>query len=180
MTRMTDRFGMSRTRPTLVALAVGALILTGTGATSAATRAAATTAVTNPAQITFADAAGSAGPAQPIPGATSGGTLNVLQQDTFGHLDPAQIYVNNQAQLAALVDRGLTTYRLDNSGAYSVVGDLATDSGRMSDGGKTWSYTLKDGVKWEDGTPITSADIRQSVERLFAPFITSGPTYLQQ
>ncbi|WP_441246989.1 ABC transporter substrate-binding protein [Kitasatospora sp. McL0602] len=179
MTRMTDMYGMSRTRPTLVAVAVGSLLLAGTAATAQAATGGQSTA-TPSTQVTFADATGSTGPAQPIPGATGGGTLNVLQQDTFGHLDPAQVYVNNQAQLATLIDRGLTTYRLDNSGAYSVVGDLATDSGRMSDGGRTWTYTLKTGIRWEDGTPITAADIRQSVERLFAPFVTSGPTYLQQ
>ncbi|WP_344465452.1 ABC transporter substrate-binding protein [Kitasatospora kazusensis] len=179
MTRMNDMFRTARSRSTLAALAVGSLILTCTAAGTSAT-AAAQDALANPAQITFADAAGSTGPAQPIPGATGGGTLNVLQQDTFGHLDPAQVYVNNQAQLATLLDRGLTTYKLDNAGAYSVVGDLATDSGRMTDGGRTWTYTLKNGIRWEDGTPITSADIRQSVERLFAPFITNGPTYLQR
>ncbi|GAA2144708.1 ABC transporter substrate-binding protein [Kitasatospora kazusensis] len=176
---MNDMFRTARSRSTLAALAVGSLILTCTAAGTSAT-AAAQDALANPAQITFADAAGSTGPAQPIPGATGGGTLNVLQQDTFGHLDPAQVYVNNQAQLATLLDRGLTTYKLDNAGAYSVVGDLATDSGRMTDGGRTWTYTLKNGIRWEDGTPITSADIRQSVERLFAPFITNGPTYLQR
>lgn len=190
MIRTTNRPGQSgtgtRTRSALVALVAGSLILTGTAAGTSAAAAAvqapasARAAVTDPAQITFADAAGSAGPAQPVPGATGGGTLNILQLDTFGHLDPGQIYVNNQAQLATLLYRGLTTYKLDDAGAYSVVGDLATDSGRMSDGGRTWTYTLKAGVEWEDGTPITATDIRHSVERLFAPFITSGPTYLQQ
>ncbi|MEV6209034.1 ABC transporter substrate-binding protein [Kitasatospora sp. NPDC051914] len=173
----------SSARIALVAVTAGSLILTGgTAATAAAgaqTGPSVQAAGTDPAGITFADAAGSTGPAQPIPGAIGGGTLNVLQQDTFGHLDPAQIRVNNQAQLATLIHRGLTTYRLDNAGAYTLVGDLATDSGRMTDGGKTWTYTLKDGIRWEDGTPITSADIRQSVERLFAPFVTNGPTYLQ-
>ncbi|MFE9253861.1 ABC transporter substrate-binding protein [Streptomyces sp. NPDC006879] len=169
----------------MVALAAGSLILTGTAAGTSA-KAASTAAVSAQAaqadssQIPFADVAGSTGPAQEVPGAVSGGTVNILQRDTFGHLDPAQVYVNNQAQLATLLHRGLTTYKLDNTGSYSVVGDLATDSGQISDGGKTWTYTLKDGVKWEDGTPITSTDIRHSIERLFAPFIDSGPTYLQQ
>ncbi|MFD8596707.1 ABC transporter substrate-binding protein [Kitasatospora sp. NPDC059646] len=174
------------TRSALAAAVAASLLLTATVTTTAAAASTDGAAGANggggtatPGQIVFADAAGSTGPAQPVPGASSGGTLNVLQQDTFGHLDPAQVRVNNQAQLATLIDRGLTTYRLDNAGNYSVVGDLATDSGRMSDGGRTWTYTLKSGIRWEDGTPITSADIRQSVERLFAPFVTNGPTYLQ-
>ena len=32
-----------------------------------------------------------------------------------------------------------------------LVPDLATDTGTTSDGGKTWKFTLKDGVKWQDG-----------------------------
>ncbi|MFD2353445.1 ABC transporter substrate-binding protein [Nonomuraea ferruginea] len=50
----------------------------------------------------------------------------------------------------------------------------------MSDGGKTWTFTLKDGVKWQDGTPITSEDVKWTIERMFAPFITQGPAYIQQ
>ena len=30
----------------------------------------------------------------------------------------------------------------------------------MADGGKTWSFTLKDGVKWEDGSDVTVDDVR--------------------
>jgi peptide/nickel transport system substrate-binding protein len=131
-------------------------------------------------QITFADTAGSTGPADPVAGATTGGTLNILQRDTFAHLDPAQVYVNDQGMLQELISRGLTTYRMNSKGKYSVVGDLATNSGEQSDGGKTWKFTLKDNVKWQDGKAVSSADIRQSVERLFASYITSGPIYLQQ
>ena len=31
--------------------------------------------------------------------------------------------------------------------------DLATTLGKASDGNKTWTYTLRDGLKYEDGTP---------------------------
>src|SRR5690606_40616750 len=63
---------------------------------------------------------------------------------------------------------------------YQLVGDLATDPGTPSDGGKTWTFTLKDGVKWQDGSPITSEDVKWTIERLFAPHITYGPAYIQQ
>ena len=34
-----------------------------------------------------------------------------------------------------------------------------------SDDGKTWTYKLRTGVKFEDGTPVTSKDVKYAVER---------------
>ncbi len=50
----------------------------------------------------------------------------------------------------------------------------------MKDGGKTWSFTIKDGIKWEDGSDLSMDDVRHTFERLFASFITEGPRYVQQ
>ncbi|MFD5816237.1 ABC transporter substrate-binding protein [Streptomyces sp. NPDC127038] len=134
------------------------------------------------ASIKFGNAADSTGPAADVPGAKSGGTMEVLQRDSYAHLDPAQIYVSDEGSLATLIHRGLTGYKAtSNDGSkHEVVGDLATDSGTTTDGGKTWKYTLKDGIKFEDGSAITSKDVRQTFERLFAPFINQGPPYIQQ
>jgi peptide/nickel transport system substrate-binding protein len=121
----------------------------------------------------------SGGPAPEVQGARTGGNVYVLDEPAPEHLDPAQIYVSHERMHAYLIHRGLTGVQLDNQGNYTVVGDLATDSGRSSDGGRTWTFTLKEGVLWEDGSPITSADVRHSVERLFADFVTQGPKYLQ-
>ncbi|WP_019434879.1 ABC transporter substrate-binding protein [Streptomyces sp. AA0539] len=129
--------------------------------------------------IEFADAAGSTGPAEEVPGAQPGGTIRVLQETSPDHLDPAQIYVAHEMTIARLLHRGLTTTRLHNDGSYSVVGDLATDAGTVSDEGRTWTYTLKDDIYFNDGSPITSADIRHTFERQFAEFITQGPTFIQ-
>ncbi|MGN9756479.1 ABC transporter substrate-binding protein [Streptomyces sp. SD31] len=134
------------------------------------------------ALIKFGDAAASEGPAPEVPGAKPGGTISVPARDSYAHLDPAQIYVFNEMQVALLLHRGLTGYKAtsDDGSKHEVVGDLATDSGTTTDGGKTWKYTLKDGIKFEDGSAITSADIRHTFERQFAPFINQGPPYLQQ
>ncbi|MET7986258.1 MULTISPECIES: ABC transporter substrate-binding protein [unclassified Streptomyces] len=134
------------------------------------------------ASIKFGTAADSTGPAAEVPGAKSGGTMEVLQRDSYAHLDPAQIYVSDEGSLATLIHRGLTGYKAtsDDGSKHEVVGDLATDSGTTTDGGKTWKYTLKDGIKFEDGSAITSKDVRQTFERLFAPFINQGPPYIQQ
>jgi peptide/nickel transport system substrate-binding protein len=59
------------------------------------------------------------------------------------------------------------------------VPDLATEVPKPTDGGKTWKFTLKDGMKYEDGTPITTKDIKYGIERVFAQdVINGGPTYV--
>ena len=50
-----------------------------------------------PPTITLGTAADSKGPAIPPEGAVKGGTVNMLDRDDFAHLDPAQIYVNTDA-----------------------------------------------------------------------------------
>ncbi|MFI1178491.1 ABC transporter substrate-binding protein [Streptomyces sp. NPDC020799] len=122
----------------------------------------------------------SAGPAPGVPGAKKGGTVGVLQRDAFVHLDPAQIYYSDMLTDQMLYNRSLTSYKVDDKGQVKVVGDLATDPGTSSDGGKTWKFTLKDGLKFEDGSAITSQDVRWGIERLYAAFETDGPQYIPQ
>ncbi|QYX77710.1 ABC transporter substrate-binding protein [Streptomyces akebiae] len=129
--------------------------------------------------VEYGDAAASTGPAEEVKGAKSGGVINVYQQSDITHLDPGQIYVSDAGQLANLIHRGLTNYQEDDKGNLTVVGDIATDSGKSSDGGKTWTYTLKDGIKDEDGNAITSADVRHTIERQYSKVIFDGPTYIQ-
>ena len=51
-------------------------------------------------------------------------------------------------------------------------GSPATDA-------KDWKFTLKDGVKWQDGKPITCEDFKYGVSRTFATdVITGGPNYI--
>src|ERR1041384_3897777 len=128
-----------------------------------------------PAVITLGTAEDSKGPAIPPEGVVKGGTVTMIDRDDFSHLDPAQTYVNTETNFGLLINRGLTGYKRTAAGEYKLVGDLATDAGTVADGGKSWTFTLKDGVKWQDGSPITSADVKWSVERTFAPFITFGP-----
>ncbi len=58
--------------------------------------------------------------------------------------------------------------------------DLATDLGKSSDGGKTWTYTLQEGLKFEDGSPITSKDVAYAVLRsMDKTTFTTAPEYFR-
>ena len=118
-------------------------------------------------------------------GNNKGGTLTILTQaEQMAHIDPQRDYVGeDMAFTSGYLVRTLTAYQLSKDGTKSgqLVGDLATDTGKASDGGKTWTFTLRDGVKWQDGTGVTCADVKYGVSRTFAQsVITDGPTYAIQ
>jgi peptide/nickel transport system substrate-binding protein len=128
--------------------------------------------------------ADSKGPATPVPGATRGGTITVLQPSDFDYLDPAQEYVNVDQIAGTLLTRSLTTYKetvqSDGTVKMTVVGDTATDTGTdVNHDCKVWKYTIKDGLKFEDGTPVTAADVAYGIARSFSPDLTQGPHWIQ-
>lgn len=108
--------------------------------------------------------------------ASSGGSLHVLTTASSINWDPATSQ-NLAITTLGLVERRLTSWATDGDGTTRVVPDLATDTGTPSDDGRTWTYTLKEGLTFEDGTPITSADVKYSVERSFAPELSGGLSY---
>ncbi|MGW6970214.1 ABC transporter substrate-binding protein [Streptomyces sp. NPDC054952] len=113
---------------------------------------------------------------------TKGGTLTVLSNQDFSHLDPARNWTMPTMDFGTrLLYRTLVTFKAEPGKAGSeLVPDLATDLGTPSDGGRTWTFTLKEGVKYEDGTPVRAQDVKYNVERSFAPDLTGGPDYAAQ
>ncbi|MFI9741173.1 ABC transporter substrate-binding protein [Streptomyces sp. NPDC052494] len=108
-----------------------------------------------------------------------GGTLNVLSNQDFTHLDPARNWVVGDMDFGSrLLYRTLLTYKAQ-AGAKGgeLTTDLAEDLGVSSNGAKTWTFKLKPGLKYEDGTPITAQDVKYNVERSFSPDLPGGPDY---
>ncbi|MEV0093560.1 ABC transporter substrate-binding protein [Streptomyces sp. NPDC050738] len=109
-----------------------------------------------------------------------GGTLTVLNSQPQEDFDPARLYTSGGGNVPSLVFRTLTTRnREDGAAGAKVVPDLATDLGTPSKNATVWTYTLKDGLKYEDGTAITSADIKYGIERSFAAELSGGAPYLR-
>ncbi|MBB4987293.1 ABC transporter substrate-binding protein [Streptomyces nymphaeiformis] len=128
---------------------------------------------------TLGTAKDSQGPAPEVPGARRGGTVTVANQADFPHLDPQKIYAGERYSTSLLWGRQLTQYQITD-GRPRLVGDLATDTGTSSDGGRTWTYHLKDGIAWEDGKPVTAQQVKYGIERTFAPGFEIGPVYWPQ
>jgi peptide/nickel transport system substrate-binding protein len=116
-------------------------------------------------------------------GAKAGGTLYYLTKRPAEHLDPQRTYLGRDiSDEARIVYRTLTSYPVAAGKAGTkLVADLATDTGTASDGGRMWKFTLKSGVKWQDGSAVTCADVKYGVSRTFAVnVITGGPAYALQ
>ncbi len=113
---------------------------------------------------------------------SKGGTLQViLSGGGIDNLDPQEVGLATDANFSHLLNRTLTT--TDAHG--KLVPDLATDTGRPSPDKQTWEFTLRPGVKWQDGSPVTCQDVQYGIERRFAPTIDQAGglpypmTYLQ-
>jgi peptide/nickel transport system substrate-binding protein len=113
--------------------------------------------------------------------ATKGGTLYYLTRRPAEHLDPQRTYIGRDlANENRLFYRDLVSFPIttDPKEGTKPVPDLATDTGKSTEGGKVWSFTLRDGVKWQDGKDITCEDLKYGFSRGFATdVITGGPNY---
>jgi peptide/nickel transport system substrate-binding protein len=130
-------------------------------------------------------------PGQPTPEATavdhSGGTVYLLQGGAsleWNQIDPQRAYTGEDlAFFGATIYRSLVAYKYspDPVEGTSLVPDMATDLGKPNADGSSWSFTLRDGITWQDGSPVTCEDIKYGVSRTFAnDVITEGPTYAIQ
>ncbi|KRE35750.1 hypothetical protein ASG73_13670 [Janibacter sp. Soil728] len=126
------------------------------------------------------DEGGGAGSAAtPSAGQVSGpkDRLTVLSTGPVQAWDPQRI---TQRQVAGFASRTwmrtLTAYTPATAlgGQRKLAGDLATSSGKASKDASTWTFTLRKGVTWQDGSPITCKDVRYGVARSFDPDISSS------
>lgn len=108
---------------------------------------------------------------------TKGGTLRFGMTGDWDSVDPGDTYYGLSWNFLRNYARTLVVFKASPVGT-KLVPDLAESLGVPSDGAKTWTYKLRDGVKFEDGTAITSADVKYAVARqLDKDIFPNGPTY---
>jgi peptide/nickel transport system substrate-binding protein len=113
-------------------------------------------------------------------GAVKGGTVTVYHVNDVEHLDPARNFVTDSQMLGKLITRTLTDYRYDAKAKKIVLENDLASSYESTPDFKTWTFKLKDGIKYEDGTPIKSADIKYNAERSFAADMAEGAPYAHE
>jgi peptide/nickel transport system substrate-binding protein len=132
---------------------------------------------------------GSGGSATPVfnggvgkifsPSSTKGGTISMANLGDWDTLDPGETYYAYSWDFARLYARSLVAFKVaPGDASKTLVPDLATSLGKPSDGGKTWTYTIRKGVKFSDGAVIKSADVKYAVERsIDKATFPNGPAY---
>ncbi|MEW1724485.1 ABC transporter substrate-binding protein [Streptomyces sp. NPDC093109] len=111
-----------------------------------------------------------------------GGTVTYEHSSGPDSLDPGNTYYGWVQNFSRLYGRSLVSFNpAPGKKGLEVVPDLATSLGKASADAKTWTYTLRKGVKFEDGTEVTSKDVKYAIERSnFAPeALSNGPTYFK-
>lgn len=111
----------------------------------------------------------------------TGGTVHMLQNADFSYLDPSRGFDGGVNAFYRLIYRGLTMQAAgDAEDPNAIVPDLAESLGEVSEDGLTWTYTLKDDIFFDDGTPITSAEVKFGISRTWDPQVGIGSPYLRQ
>ncbi len=96
-------------------------------------------------------------------------TIIIGTTDKIASLDPADAYSTRDWELIKNISEGLVTWI---PGTTDMQPGLATDMGTISSDGLTYTFTLKDGIKFGDGTTLDATLYAAQLNRL----LTIGPT----
>src|SRR6266404_6207853 len=128
----------------------------------------------NPGAATTGSSGSSAPAAAGYNPAHAGGTLHLVANAAGGTLDPQINYTLQYWQLyQATYDGLLAFHKTAGNPSFTVVPDLAAAMPSVTDGGKTYTFQLRPGIKFANGQPVTTKDVVASFERIFK---VSSPT----
>jgi peptide/nickel transport system substrate-binding protein len=111
----------------------------------------------------------SSAPAKPATAAGhAGGTFTILANSAFGVADPAQNYTLQEWQLLIMTHDGLVGFaKVGGIGGSKIVPDLATSVPVPTNGGKTYLFHVRTGIKFSNGTVLKPSDFVTAIERQF-------------
>lgn len=102
------------------------------------------------------------------PSTTKGGIVKLANSGDWDSLDTGDTYYGYSWNFARLYSRALLTFKVvPGDKSNELTPDLAEGMGKPSDDNKTWTYKIRKGVKYEDGTEIKAADVKYAVERSY-------------
>jgi len=109
-------------------------------------------------------------------GSHRGGTLVIVTPQGFGFgpqvtaasVDPASYFDAFNPQFIGLAYDTLVTFQKSPGAAGArLVPDLALAIPAPADGGRTYAFRLRPGIRYSDGRPLEASDFRRGIERLF-------------
>jgi peptide/nickel transport system substrate-binding protein len=117
------------------------------------------------------------------PSSQQGGTLRMALVSDWDSVDPGNTYFAFSWDFIRLYGRSLLSWKqAPGSAGLQLVPDLATDNGTVSPDGLTWTYHLRSDATYQDGSPVTAADVKYAIERsnFGQDVLLNGPAYFAQ
>ncbi|MGH6653579.1 MAG: ABC transporter substrate-binding protein [Actinocrinis sp.] len=109
-----------------------------------------------------------------------GGTLRMAQAGDWDSIDPGNTYYAYSWDFVRLYGRSLLSWK-QAPGTQGLVlePDLATDLGTVSSDGLTWTFHLRQGATYQDGSDIKASDVKYAIERSNwgTDTLTNSPSY---
>jgi len=98
-----------------------------------------------------------------------GGTFRILANTAPSGSPDSQVnYTLQEWQLLIFTHDGLVAFRrVGGAAGTKIVPDLAESIPKPTNGGKTWAFKLRSGIKFSDGQTLTGKDVKATFERLF-------------
>ena len=107
--------------------------------------------------------------------------INVCLASEPDTIDPALNSTVDGATLTAHLFSGLAKWAQDENGNLKIVADAATELPEgvtNEDGTVTYTYTLRDGMTWSDGQPVTAGDFAFAWKRAASPALAADYGYM--
>jgi len=126
---------------------------------------------------TVAIGCGSSSDGDQAPAGKQGGSMTIAQGSQPDSLDPAVAYTSNSWEPLWLVYTPPLTYRhAEGAEGAELIPGVATALPKVSADGKTYSFKIRKGLKYSDGSPVAANDFEHAVKRVLN--LESGGTYL--
>jgi len=101
--------------------------------------------------------------ASPAAAQKSGGTLTIALNSDIRSVEPGINRDANTDTVIQILFEGLVAHRADLS-----VGPALAQSWTVSDDGKTYTFRLREGARFHNGAPVTSAEVKWTWDRLMS------------
>ncbi len=100
-------------------------------------------------------------------GGKEGGTITIDSGTPPLSADPGLDFTTQGNELESVIDTPLLTFKrgVEGAGGSTIIPALATGLPEASDGGKTYTFTLRPNLHYSDGTAIKASDVITALER---------------
>ena len=107
-----------------------------------------------------------------------GGILTVVTPLTPASIDPAFVFFAFNPEFGGLAYDSLVTFqRSAGADGLRLVPDLALSIPAAADGGASYAFRIRPGIRYSDGQPLRASDFRRAIERLFRVGSPGSPLF---